>query len=185
VADETANAEPEPAAIEETMIEVWRPHRQHNHTRRPDQRSQKRPQRPQAQVQAMTGEAPVAADAGQRHERNPRHNAGRRSEHRPQVAAGAEGQIAADGAADKPATHENRKDQRRGPPNRDGQNREGQNRNAHRGRNEERRGNRNDERRGTFATTEKPQSRERQPDPNSPFAKLLALKERLENPGKE
>ena len=42
---------------------------------------------------------------------------------------------------------------------------------------------RNDQRRGgdrTFASTEKPAPRERQPDPNSPFAKLLALKGELE-----
>jgi ATP-dependent RNA helicase SUPV3L1/SUV3 len=42
---------------------------------------------------------------------------------------------------------------------------------------------RNDQRRGgdrTFASTEKPAGRERQPDPNSPFAKLLALKGELE-----
>ena len=35
--------------------------------------------------------------------------------------------------------------------------------------------------RGTFASTEKPASRERQPDPDSPFAKLLALKAQLES----
>jgi len=42
---------------------------------------------------------------------------------------------------------------------------------------------RNDQRRGgdrNFASTEKPAGRERQPDPNSPFAKLLALKGELE-----
>jgi ATP-dependent RNA helicase SUPV3L1/SUV3 len=42
---------------------------------------------------------------------------------------------------------------------------------------------RNDQRRGgerTFASTEKPAGRELQPDPNSPFAKLLALKGELE-----
>jgi len=185
-ANETASAEPEPAAVEENMIEVWRPHRQHHHARRHDQRPQKRPPpRPQAQAQGTPGAAPAVADAGPRHARNPRHDAGRRSEHRPQSPAGAEGQVVADAAAAMPATHENRRDQRRGPPNREGQNRDGQGRNAPRGRNDERRGNRNDERRGAFATTEKPHGRERQPDPNSPFAKLLALKERLENPGKE
>jgi ATP-dependent RNA helicase SUPV3L1/SUV3 len=45
------------------------------------------------------------------------------------------------------------------------------------------RSDRNDQRRGsdrTFASTEKPAGRERQPDPNSPFAKLLALKGELE-----
>jgi ATP-dependent RNA helicase SUPV3L1/SUV3 len=42
---------------------------------------------------------------------------------------------------------------------------------------------RNDQRRSgdrNFASTEKPAGRERQPDPNSPFAKLLALKGELE-----
>ena len=39
--------------------------------------------------------------------------------------------------------------------------------------------------RGTFASTEKPASRERQPDPDSPFAKLLALKAQLESKGRK
>jgi hypothetical protein len=36
----------------------------------------------------------------------------------------------------------------------------------------------------TFASTERP-ARDKQPDPNSPFAKLLALKAELENKGKK
>ena len=44
-----------------------------------------------------------------------------------------------------------------------------------------------DARRGDrpFASTEKPAPRERQPDPNSPFAKLLALKDELERRAKK
>ncbi len=39
---------------------------------------------------------------------------------------------------------------------------------------------RRDDRRSSFQTTEAPRSRERQPDPNSPFAKLAALKAQME-----
>ena len=46
----------------------------------------------------------------------------------------------------------------------------------------------NDERRerrqGSFSSADKSSGRERLPDPNSPFAKLLALKEQLENRSK-
>jgi ATP-dependent RNA helicase SUPV3L1/SUV3 len=44
-----------------------------------------------------------------------------------------------------------------------------------------------DQRRGDrpFASSEKPAPRERQPDPNSPFAKLLALKSELEGKNKK
>ncbi len=42
---------------------------------------------------------------------------------------------------------------------------------------------RREHRQAHFASTEKTRERERQPDPNSPFAKLLALKQQMESQG--
>ncbi|MGO9135959.1 MAG: helicase-related protein [Methylovirgula sp.] len=171
-----AEASTETPNTEIPMIEVWHPHRQH-HQRR-DRRPQQKPQhaaqhersgagapaqqrndrrRPPA-VAAQADGAPVAAEAGaaQQEQQKPHHEK-RQDKHQGDRHRG-----------DK-RKDEARADQRHGGP------REGARQN---GRNDDRRG-----RGGSFASTEKPRERDRQPDPNSPFAKLLILKQQMESQG--
>ncbi|HEY8578328.1 MAG TPA: helicase-related protein, partial [Beijerinckiaceae bacterium] len=165
-----ASESAEPA--EETLIEVWRPHR-HQH-RRPERRDQPRGGRrhggqgQQAQTGAG-GEAPQgeAAREGQRRpeggrrfdrkfgDRN-RQGGGRQHEGAPQGASPGAPQ------GERGPRPEHRRDDRR--PDRGGR--------PQRDRGPEQR----------QFSTEKPR-RDRQPDPDSPFAKLLALKQQLENKG--
>jgi len=193
VAPETADAS---AASEEPLIEVWRPHRQHHHARRPDARGGKkfveRRERTAPGVATPPG-APADAprpDAGPRRDR--RHGDQRKPDHQPV----AEGEAAAPageqrarvphggqdrgqgrprgGEGPRDGQREGQRDQRRGGgPNRGGQGRPGQ------GRHDERQ-----QGRGGHFSTEK-RSHERPPDPNSPFAKLLALKAQLEDKNKD
>ncbi len=168
-------AEPVP----DVLIEVWHPHR-----------------RPQHQRQGQGPRPNRDRPAGPRRDRGPR---------RDQPA-----QVAATGTGDAPAAApveaEARPDQRRPdrdqrPPRRDGDKgarfegrppkRDGENRRPGGDRNNKPRFDGNRDRRPdrgggdrTFASTERPRGREKQPDPDSPFAKLLALKAQLENKGK-
>ncbi len=150
-AGETAPAEPD-------LIEVWRPHRRNHHAQgrpqgRPHGRSDNRPQ-------------------GRRDGRPPQGEAGQRAEGRGGAGEGRPG-----------------RDQR---PRQDGDRRRDDKRQGDRPR--EARGDRQNEQRGPrperrdggrgrpdrpFVHDQKPKA-ERQPDPNSPFAKLLALKQQLE-----
>ncbi|MDB5651559.1 MAG: Helicase, partial [Hyphomicrobiales bacterium] len=155
-------AAPEAVVAEPDLIEVWRPHRQHQHGRRPERGAPRRDNRPARRDQAAAPAAAaspapageVATETGRpprRDERRPSKFANFRAESRPPVGGG-------------------RPESRPRPQG------------AGKGRDNDR-----DARRGdrTFASTEKPAPRERQPDPNSPFAKLLALKAELENKGKK
>jgi ATP-dependent RNA helicase SUPV3L1/SUV3 len=183
------------AAAEEQLIEVWRPHRQPH--RRPGGRDQRR------------------GGGGGRPDRRPDRGGQRQQRDGQQIAAqgGAEGAqaagqegVVATAGADQPGAEQRRDDR---PPRRDErprQNRQDRgdrgdrNRNEAQGRDDRPRGPRpphrdrpqgggrpgggGGERR--FASTEQPRDRrDRQPDPNSPFAKLLALKEQLEGKGKK
>ena len=170
--------------IEIPMIEVWRPHRQNVHNRRPAGEARGRGPRRQGGG-SFQGQRPAQDGAPQ-----------------PTEAAQAEVQ-----AGDRPPRPEGQnrgnrfRDFKRpggdgGPPNRDGhrgpprggsagENRGGENR----GRDGRRDGapgggNRRDagQRAPSFQTTEapRPRERDRQPDPNSPFAKLAALKAQME-----
>ncbi len=165
--------------VEPELIEVWRPHRQHQHGRRPERGNA--PRRPQRggpsrgpQEQAVAGEgvaAPIegaVAEAGAEGGRPPR-----REDRRP-------GKFANSRPQGKDGRSEGRPEGRPGGGGRP----EGRPRPQGGGGGRPDR----DPRRGgdrTFATTEKPAARERQPDPNSPFAKLLALKAELEGKGKK
>ena len=200
-------AAPEPADIPE--IEVWHPHRHGGQHARRSERSaeQRRPRqsRPVAAVaaaeagQVADSAAAVAGDAGippreSGHRRPERTHGGppregqirggpRRDQRppRPPIAADAAVPAANAGAAlRQPRPHQaaapggyGGKPRREGgelrPARQDG------------ARPEDRRG----QQRGAFATSQAPPSRERQPDPDSPFAKLLALKAQLENKGKK
>ncbi len=200
-----AVAEPEPVA-EVPLIEVWHPHRHSGHQGRRSERSGEQPRNPRHNRQhsraapPAAGDAtPVAAEASgappgrEEHRRRPsgerprgeQRQGGERQGPRPprdQAAAAAAVPDALAPAA-PPAQREHRLRPEGRPPHvgRPQQDR---------GRGSDSRprpeGRRDDERRspprgGTFATTEAAPSRERQPDPNSPFAKLLALKAQLES----
>jgi len=123
---------------------------------------------------------PHRHNRGQRHERG-----GKGRPHQARGATPAEGQPAEGAEADAP-----KREDRRGKfqtPRRDGEKRPEGREGRPGGRPPQKGGgvgrpDRNDRRDNnrTFASTERPAPRERQPDPNSPFAKLLALKGELE-----
>ncbi|MGH6841100.1 MAG: helicase-related protein, partial [Methylocella sp.] len=168
---EGAKSSPEPLPAEAPLIEIWRPHRQHHHARRPEPRMHKRhvPRReeapagvgdtatretsapPAALRNGVAAQSPGGAGAGKAA------LAGARSESRPN------------------APQERRKDS--GARGREQRPRFG----THRSRNQEREQHRGgeDERREIRFGGEK-KTNERPPDPDSPFAKLLVLKARLQ-----
>jgi ATP-dependent RNA helicase SUPV3L1/SUV3 len=185
----TAEADPAAAAAEVTLIEVWRPQRQHHNQRR-DHNRQQRPNQRHDQRNGSAREVPAGtaeAETNQGRDRNrTRHGSPRRDFKVPvqapvsaEVQAAAEPGVAVTSEASpirqREDRREDRKDQRRDGPGAEGKHRQGR-------RNDDRR---NDERRerrpASFGNSEKPASRERQPDPNSPFAKLLILKQQWEN----
>ena len=162
---ETAQAEtppaetpaPEAAPVEPVLIEVWHLQRHHHHRHhhpRPDhaQRGERRPSGPRA--------APAAAPAEATGDAAPQAPRPRRADH-----------------FSKPAFQGKRPEGNRpqeGRPPRDGQRPDGK-RFDNKGRDE-----RHKPRGAPFACTEAPKGREKQPDPDSPFAKLLALKAAME-----
>ena len=171
------------APVEEVLLEVWHPGRRQFEGRRPE-RSRGR-----------------GGDRGG--ERGPRRDQPPREGAAPQAETPVEGGIAAGDAAQQKPQNGPRRDNRRfegfkgksdRPPGDrpQGDRPQGDRPQGHRpdggrphgkGRPDQR----NNDRRGdrTFASTERPAPRERQPDPNSPFAKLLALKAELEGKGKK
>ncbi len=203
----TAETTGEPAAEEENLIDVWRPQRQQQH-RRPNpgrdqqrrgggggrDRSQFTRNRPQQGESDPVEGAPVegapaaeGAPAPATHDHPHRHHphGDRPQGERPQ----GERPPGDRPQGDRPPRRDNRNnDNRRNegggqrpggprPPRRDdrpGQRSGGPN---------ERSGDRSGGQR-QFASSEAPRrEREKQPDPNSPFAKLLALKQQLEGKG--
>jgi ATP-dependent RNA helicase SUPV3L1/SUV3 len=173
-AEEEIPAEP----VEIPLIEVWRPHRQNVHTRRPpaghtkfqgrrDRGPTNQPQAQAASGQAQTeaGTAPEEAPKSNRPERSARY---RRPEgegysrpaggdSRSKGSGGERGGGERSGGQGRPHGG----DARRGEPGHGGKPRR-------------------EDRAPSFQTTEKPKPRDRAPDPNSPFAKLAALKEQME-----
>ncbi len=171
-----SSAEPAPdaAVVEEPMIDVWRPgRRQPQHQGRRDQPGRSRPRAPRrpgpAQPLAAVAEGAAAPSSpetptGDASNRPPRDNAGHGDRtkrydkfKRPEGVGGRDDRPRGPRPADQKFRGGGRPDR----PNRD-----------------QPRGDR------SFASTERPAGRERAPDPNSPFAKLLALKAELENKGK-
>ncbi len=192
VSDEAAPDEP----AEPVLIEVWRPHRaNHNANRRPERgRRREQPHRAPVVVAATAPEGEVAAAVPDASEgrRNPERRDGnfrghdRNRDRRPasvrtgpaapvpeRVPNGAPGIVPPNPAGERRGPKDNGRPQRFG---------ENKGRSEHR-RNDEGRseGGRGGEsaRVQSFTTQERP-ARDRQPDPNSPFAKLLALKLELE-----
>jgi ATP-dependent RNA helicase SUPV3L1/SUV3 len=160
------------APVEVELIEVWRPHRQHQ-GRRPERGAQQRRPQRGAPAPAQAGQAePVAPVEG-----GP---APRRDDHR----KGGGGNVRREGGSEgKPAGRPDRGPRPPGGGDRakGGERDKGGERRPDRDRDQRRSGGGD----RTFATTERPAPRERQPDPNSPFAKLLALKAELEGKGKK
>ena len=177
------------AAVEDVLIEVWRPSRRQHEGRRPERprgrgdrgpRRDQQGQRPRDGAQttpAPAGEGEAAA-AGATPERTQQP---RRDQRR------FEG-FSARPQGDRPQGDRPQADRPRGDRPQGGRphgdrpqgNRPQGDRPFGKGRPE-----RNDQRGDrTFASTERP-ARDKQPDPNSPFAKLLALKAELENKGKK
>ena len=162
-ATESAPAETTPAApaAEDTMIEVWRPGRPSS------ERHQAKPRRHRRPEQAVTeGTAAPAAPAQT-------------------DGVAAEGAEAAQ-PQHKPRPQHHRKEGKGGPPRHQRQDRKDRpDRGQERGRPPRRDKDRNQDR-GAYAKQQQaPERREKVADPNSPFAKLAALKAQLEADSKE
>jgi ATP-dependent RNA helicase SUPV3L1/SUV3 len=169
------------APAEPDMIEVWRPGRPPGE-RRPDaerhRRGRRRPDRsaepsgqsaaqPAGEATAVAGTdgapaqaAPADGEARERHGR-------RRHHHR--KPEGEQGERRAEQGGQQ---------ERRGRPDQAGDRREGRPPRRDRDRNRDR--DRRDDNRPSRTWSSSPERRGKEPDPNSPFAKLLALKEQLE-----
>jgi ATP-dependent RNA helicase SUPV3L1/SUV3 len=192
----TAPAEPE-------LIEVWRAGRPTGErpARRPHRRHEGRQGQNQAQTQgqkqgggeAQQGERKEGEGEGQRDGEHRRHRR-RRHGNRPQEPQQPAGDVAAQSAApsEQAATEAPQRDQHQRGPRREGQRHEGRRDGGKRfeGKREGKRdGNRQDNRQGKFEGNRRDNNREFPPrreqrdrpmDPNSPFAKLAALKAQLE-----
>src|SRR6266702_1009913 len=185
-------AAPEAAATpaEPELIEVWRPggrhddrkprHERHRHQRHHNQL------RPQAGAQAgaapAEGEAVQAADGEKRGEQRDRHGGGRRDggkDFRKPREAGAEGAPRRDQRDDKNRSFQGK--------DRDNKGKFGGDRNKGKPGDRDNRGRDRDKGRDRqggpslrpYASSANPRERDRPIDPNSPFAKLAALKEQL------
>ena len=212
VAEATASSETEAAApaepVEIPLIEVWRPHRHNVHNRRPAGDRNRGPRRPQVSAQAPASAVPQDAPPGHvsvgeapasEGERPPRlEGQGRpgnrfRDFKRP---TGGEGR-GGEGRGGEGRGGEGRGGEGRGGPGAGGARAGGQgpagagrgpggegrrDGGPGKGRGDDRRD--RGERTPSFQTTEKPKARDRAPDPNSPFAKLAALKALMEKDGK-
>jgi ATP-dependent RNA helicase SUPV3L1/SUV3 len=188
------------------LVEVWRPGGRSDERRPPrhDRNRHRRPDRAAdgAQPAAAAGEAtPGEAGEGAKRER---HRQGRRDRHKdfrrpqPQPAVAGEGApavVAADGATAAPApeARENRNDRPRerfeGKGRKDERNNKGKPRDRdgggrdkgrdRPGRDRDKGGRESGPSHRQYASSANPRERDRPIDPNSPFAKLAALKEQL------
>jgi ATP-dependent RNA helicase SUPV3L1/SUV3 len=159
------------------LIEVWRPHRHNAHSRRPAERGERNrgPRRPHAGpatgVQPAAEGAPAEVATTEPGAARPEGRDNRNNRFRDFKRPGG----GAPGGREQPRGDRPRGDQG-GPGRHDrGERRDGD----HGGK-----GRRDGPRAPSFQTTEKPKPRDRAPDPNSPFAKLAALKAQMEKDGK-
>jgi ATP-dependent RNA helicase SUPV3L1/SUV3 len=166
------DAEPVPEVATETtpvepqMTEIWRQHRHHHQGRPPRDRQAGRAKAPtEVSSAAPSGDQPDRQNRNKRHGDRPRGGADRR--------AGAEGRAPNAPSSDpartetRPTRHDERRD---GRPGRDRADKGG-------------RGGPPQAR--SWKDQPKPAPREKEPDPDSPFAKLLALKAELEAKGRK
>jgi ATP-dependent RNA helicase SUPV3L1/SUV3 len=201
VAADAATAAPE-AATEPEMVEVWRPGGRSEERRPRHGHDRNRHRHPNNQTAPQDGTQPVAAagDAtvadGAKRERHGRGRRDRNNEFR-KLRADAPAAAAAAPAADgAPVVREARDDKGQGRPPRERFEGKGGGRDRDRGDNKGKfgggrdKGGRDRDNKGgrgdkggpshrQFATTAPPRERDRPIDPNSPFAKLAALKEQL------
>ena len=184
VASEAAATEATAAApAEPVLVEVWRPGGRSDERRpRHDRSRYKGPDKSAAP--AAEGEA--AAD-GEKRERHGRHRRDRHNEHRrPRGDAPAVAAEGADAAQARPP-----RDDKGGRRPRDHFKGKDRNQDRGKGKFDKRREGRKDDRDRsggalrTYATSAAPRERDRPADPNSPFAKLAALKEQLAGNRKE
>ncbi|EKS33655.1 helicase-related protein [Afipia clevelandensis] len=174
VAIEAAAPEAEAAPAEPALVEVWRPGGRSDERRpRHDRSRYKGPDK-----SATAGEGEAAAD-GEKRERHGRHRRDRHNEHR-RPHGDAPAANAGEGAAQARPPREDKSS--RSPR----EHFKGKDRNQDRGKGSfDKRGRdgRRDDRGGaahrTYATSAAPRERDRPADPNSPFAKLAALKDQL------
>ena len=190
-------AEGAAAPAQPELVEVWRPGGRSDERRPPrhDRKGHRRHERAADGASAASGEAtPAEKSEGAGRER---HRHGRRDRHRdfnkPRPDQPADGAVAAtpDGA---PAGEDRREDKNARPRERfDGKGREDRNRSKFRddagreggrdkgrgGRDRDRGGRENGPSHRQYASSAAPRERDRPVDPNSPFAKLAALKEQM------
>ena len=167
------------ASAEPEMIEVWRPGRPQGE-RRPregERRGRRRPERaPQTATTAEAGAEPASTDSAAK-EGEPSQDQNQQRRGRPRHRRREGG-----GAEDRPEQRADRPDrgpQQDRPPRRDRPERgERSGRPDRSGRPPRRDRDRRDDNPRTWSSSQEPRSKEA--DPNSPFAKLLALKEQLE-----
>jgi ATP-dependent RNA helicase SUPV3L1/SUV3 len=182
-AEGEALVEEAPAEAEEVFTEVWRPHRQSRnegrHENRRPQRGGRGGQRGQQGAQAPSGEAATGETASAPRPEGERRNEGGNRRFDRKFGGKFGDKSRESGAPGAPAAAGQPTGQPGERPRRDDRKSFGGNKSS---------GDRNkprDDRGATrqFATTEAPKGRDRQPDPDSPFAKLLALKAQLEGKG--
>ncbi|MDH6259969.1 helicase-related protein [Bradyrhizobium sp. BR13661] len=194
--DAAAPAEAAAAPAEPELIEVWRPggrhedrkprHERHRHQRHNNQR----PQQAGAEAGAAPadGEAVPAADGEKRNERH-RHGGHRRDggrDFRKPREGGAEGAPRQDGRDDRNRSFQGREQGKDRDKDRD-RNRDNKKFGGDRDKGRDNRGRDRDKGRDRqggpslrpYASSANPRERDRPADPNSPFAKLAALKEQL------
>ncbi|MBR0840870.1 helicase [Bradyrhizobium liaoningense] len=194
-ADAAAPVEAAAAPAEPELVEVWRPGGRHEDRkpRHERHRHQRHHHRPQAGAEAgaapAEGEAAQGADGERRGERH-RHGGHRRDgakDFRKPREGGAEGAPRQEGRDDRNRRFEGKdRDNRDRDRNRDNKGKFGGDRDKgreHRGRDRDKGRDRRDRESGPslrpYASSANPRERDRPVDPNSPFAKLAALKEQL------
>ncbi|MVT77612.1 helicase-related protein [Bradyrhizobium cajani] len=194
-ADAAAPVEAAATPAEPELVEVWRPGGRHEDRkpRHERHRHQRHHHRPQAGAEAgaapAEGEAAQGADGERRGERH-RHGGHRRDgakDFRKPREGGAEGAPRQEGRDDRNRRFEGKdRDNRDRDRNRDNKGKFGGDRDKgreHRGRDRDKGRDRRDRESGPslrpYASSANPRERDRPVDPNSPFAKLAALKEQL------
>lgn len=159
--------------VEPVLIEVWRQHR-HNREERRDHRGAGRPARPGAGRPDRRGDQAQRANGAGRPEGEPRRaEGGGGRPPRPQGARPQGERTEERGPRPEGQARPDRQGRPDRPPRPDRQGR------PDRSDRPERNEGRRDER--AFQARPREERREKQPDPDSPFAKLLALKEQLQN----
>jgi ATP-dependent RNA helicase SUPV3L1/SUV3 len=190
IAPEAAAAPAEAAAAETPaepqLVEVWRPGGRHEDRKPRHERHRHRHQhQPRPEGGAQPAQAPAGEAAADGEKRGERHRHGRKDFRKPRE-QGAEGAQAREGREDKGRRFEGKDRDRDHDKDRDrhkgkfGDRDKGR---EHRGRDRDKGRDRRDRESGPshrpYASSASPRERDRPIDPNSPFAKLAALKEQL------